>query len=44
MRYHLVNTVKKLALLSGISGISYYFGRNSIENDLKSVSYEIKFL
>lgn len=34
MRYHLKNTFNKLIILSGISGISFYIGRNSVHNNL----------
>ncbi|KAG5684706.1 hypothetical protein PVAND_013920 [Polypedilum vanderplanki] len=44
MRLHAVNTVKKLVLISGISGLSYYAGRQSIENKLESCQKETKNL
>jgi hypothetical protein len=38
MKLHLANTVKKLVIISGISGLSYYAGRQSLENKLIAVS------
>jgi hypothetical protein len=38
MRLHLLNNIKKLVLISGLSGISYFAGRQSIESRLEAVS------
>lgn len=38
MRTNVRSVVKKIVLLSSLSGVSYYLGRKSVENCLDTVS------
>lgn len=45
MRYQLKSAVNKLIILSGISGISFYVGRKSVQSSVdNNVSSEIFFM